>query len=75
MIRRILMYLEYKIRGIRHDLTRGYLINKTEGSYSVCKILNEYDNEEEATDDLLSLLSHKITEKDLLKKSSKKRCW
>lgn len=52
---------------------KGYVIHKSaENNYSVCRILNEYESREEAQDDLYALLAKNITEKDLLKKYSKK---
>ena len=44
----------------------------TTGKYMICKVLNEYDNEKEADDDMVKLLTHEISEKDLLKEFSKK---
>jgi len=35
-------------------------------------VLNEYKNENEADEDLIKLLTHKISEKDLLKEFTKK---
>jgi len=43
--------------------------------YLICKILNEYSNEEEAEEDLLRLLAHEITEDDLLSEFDKKQSW
>lgn len=46
-----------------------YLINKaTDSSFSLCKVLNKYESDEAATDDLKKLLARKITETDLLRK-------
>lgn len=45
-----------------------YLINNASDiKYSICKVLNEYDNKEKAIDDLKKLLSEEISESDLLK--------
>lgn len=41
----------------------------------ICKILNDYDNEKEAEDDLVKLLSNKKSEKNLLEEFSKKESW
>jgi hypothetical protein len=56
--------------GIRSmkEVKKGYLIHNNNGlTYRVCKILNEYDTEEEANEDLLNLLSGETTEKELIK--------
>lgn len=50
----------------------GYLMHKTATSYKLCKILNEYDNKEDADKDLIQLLTYNKTEKELLKDYSKK---
>lgn len=48
---------------------KGYVIHKvTEDTYYICRILNEYNSDEEATADLVKLLGKKITEEDLLEK-------
>jgi len=55
------------------ELKKCYIIHSTTTSkYMICRVLNEYDNEEEADEDMIKLLTHKITEKDLLKEFSKK---
>jgi hypothetical protein len=43
--------------------------------YLICRILNEYNSEEEAQHDLIKLLGHKITEDDLLNEFDKKQSW
>lgn len=51
----------------------GYILHKiTDDNYCVCKILNEYENIEDAKSDLVKLLSGNTTEKRLLKEYSKK---
>ena len=53
---------------------KGYVIHKTsEDNYSVCRILNEYESRKEAKEDLVKLLANNMTDKQLLKKYSKKR--
>lgn len=54
---------------------RGYVIHKTSTRVMVCKILNEYASEEEAENDLVSLLTHKIKEEDLLDDFMTKQSW
>lgn len=58
---------------INKGLKKGYLIHETStGIYSICRILNEYDNKSDAINDMAKLLGHEINEKDLLKEYSKK---
>lgn len=54
---------------------KGYIIHKTATRFLLCKILNEYNNEAEADQDLTNLLTDKKSEKDLLKEYSKKESW
>ena len=65
--------LRYLLKSKKYK--KGYLIHKTETSYKLCKILNEYDEEKDVQEDLISLLSHKKTEEDLLEDYSKKQSW
>lgn len=52
---------------------KAYLIHKTDaGIYKICRVLNEYNSEEEATKDLVGLLTDEKTERQLLKEFSKK---
>ena len=58
---------------ISKGLKKCYIMHSTTtGKYMICKVLNEYDNEKEADKDMVKLLAHKISEKDLLKEFSKK---
>jgi hypothetical protein len=44
-----------------------YLVHEMpNGENLLCKVLNRYDNDEDATNDLKDLLSKKLTEKELL---------
>jgi hypothetical protein len=55
---------------------KGYLIHETsDDHYCLCKILNEYNSEEEAEEALIDLLTHVKTEKQLLKEYSKKEVY
>lgn len=58
---------------INKGLKKGYVIHQTTtGIYSVCRILNEYDNMNDAIDGISSLLARQTTEKKLLKEYTKK---
>ncbi|NLX63505.1 MAG: hypothetical protein GX022_01815 [Clostridiaceae bacterium] len=58
---------------IKKGLTKCYIIHSTStGQHMICRVLNEYKNENEAEEDLIKLLTHKISEKDLLKEFTKK---
>ena len=54
---------------------RGYFVHSDNGKNMLCKILNEYDTREEATKDLVNLVTNKITEKDLYKEFLKRQSW
>jgi ABC-type metal ion transport system substrate-binding protein len=55
---------------------KGYVIHTTSNKrYMVCKILNEYEDKEEAHKDLVALLTKKKTEKALLKEFNSKKLW
>ncbi|HHU78207.1 MAG: hypothetical protein ACOX27_07055 [Caldicoprobacterales bacterium] len=59
----------------RKQIKKGYIIHKTATKFMLCKILNEYENETDAKADLIKLLSHKKTEKELLEDYSRKVSW
>lgn len=51
---------------INTESIKGYLIHKSsESNYTLCRIVKEYDNEQDAAKDLLDLLGNKTTEKKL----------
>jgi hypothetical protein len=55
---------------------KGYLIHETdENHFCLCRILNEYDNEKDAENDLIDLLTHNKTEKQILREYSKKEVY
>ncbi len=59
----------------KKEYKKGYVIHETDAGFKLCRILNEYDTKQEAMDDLLDLLSHKITQEDLLEEFNKKKSW
>ena len=52
---------------------KAYKVVDNNGNFELFKILNEYDDEEKANEDLLKLLSSKVTEKTILKDYSNKK--
>ncbi|NLX78099.1 MAG: hypothetical protein GXZ01_12175 [Clostridiaceae bacterium] len=58
---------------INKGLKKCYLVHSTDtGKYMICWVLNEYTDSDEASDDLVKLLTHQISEKDLLKEFTRK---
>lgn len=58
---------------IQKGLKTGYTILKVrENHYYVCRLLNDYDNEEDAENDMFALLMDEKSEKQLLKEFTKK---
>lgn len=56
-----------------NKLRKKYYVDRLDnGQYTLVKILNQYDSEEEAEKDLLQLATHKTTEKNLLKEFTNK---
>lgn len=51
---------------------KGYVIHQTATKYLICRILNEYTDGNKAKEDLVRLLTHKITEDDLLNEFDQK---
>ena len=54
---------------------KGYFTYINGSKNLLCKILNEYETEEEAKDELVNLITNEITEKDLYKDFLKKKSW
>jgi hypothetical protein len=58
---------------LNNETKKGYLLHTFSNRKIVlCKILNEYNSEQEAEQDLFKLLSGKQQEEDVLLKYSKK---
>jgi hypothetical protein len=62
-----------KGEGINMAKKTGYLIHRTQNKYVLCKVLNEYESEQDAENGLIDLLVHDKTEKQILKEFEKKR--
>lgn len=60
-----------KIRNVLF-LYGDYVIHQTATKYLICRILNEYTDGNKAKEDLVRLLTHKITEDDLLNEFDQK---
>jgi len=58
----------------KHKKT-GYLVHQSATKYALCKILNEYTDKDQAKEDLIKLLTKKITEEDLLDRFDTKKSW
>ena len=54
------------------EIKRYYIDTLENGKINLVKILNSYNNKEDAKKDLIKLSTGKIKEKDLLKKYSSK---
>ncbi|WP_058486096.1 hypothetical protein [Defluviitalea phaphyphila] len=66
------------IQYIKNKLTKGYkrcyiIHSNTSGKFYICRVLNIYDSEEEAIDNLTNLLNHNINEECLLSNFSKRQ--
>ena len=52
----------------------SYIVKELKnGKFILCKILNEYDNKEEADTDMVKVATKSISEKELLKEYSEKK--
>lgn len=52
---------------------KAYLLHKMDnGKVCLCKVLDEFWDEDEAAEVLIKLLTHKISEKQVLKEYAKK---
>lgn len=56
----------------KRQYKRAYVLHETPNRVMICRVLNEYNNLDEANEDLVKLLTGKITEEDLLKNFGKK---
>ena len=66
-------YRRWKELKLNNETKKGYLLHTFSNSkIALCKILNEYNSEQEAEQDLFKLLSGKQQEEDVLLKYSKK---
>ena len=52
---------------------KGYIIHVSKNRYFLVKILNEYNSESEANNDLIKLLSGQTSDRKLLKDYNKKQ--
>jgi hypothetical protein len=54
----------------------GYVLHKfSNGKIAVCKILNEYNDDEQAQDIIIKLATNNIKESELLKEYAKDKTW
>jgi hypothetical protein len=51
---------------------KGYIIHKTTNKILLCKVLNEYNSEQDADKDLVKLLTNNTSEENLLKEYTNK---
>ena len=57
------------ITMLTKGLKRCYTIHETDiGEFQVCKVLNTYRSKSEAIEELVDLLTHRVTEEDILEK-------
>lgn len=69
------------VREIAHflfgpkDYKKDYFTHTMGQKHLLCKILNEYENEEEAENDLINLVVYKKTERELLQDFQMKKSW
>lgn len=62
------------MRLVSLQTKNAYLLHKMDnGKVCLCKVLNEFQSEDEAQKVLIELLTHKTTEKQVLKEYAKKR--
>jgi hypothetical protein len=58
---------------VNKEFKKGYILHTFgNGKIALCKVLNEYNGQEEANDNLLDLLNGDKQEQDILQEYSKK---
>jgi len=60
---------------MKKNYKRGYFVHQIGSKNLLCKVLNEYENLDEAEKDLIYLVTNRITEKQLEKSFLTKKSW